>query len=62
MDLKAYLQKHRDLINRTLAMYLPGVRGPAFRVVEAMHYSLMAGGNACAPSCAWPGPKPSAAT
>jgi geranylgeranyl diphosphate synthase, type II len=49
MDLKAYLQKHRDLINRTLAMYLPGVRGPAFRVVEAMHYSLMAGGKRLRP-------------
>ena len=45
MDLKTYLQKNRDLINRTLAMYLQGVRGPAFGVVEAMHYSLMAGGN-----------------
>jgi geranylgeranyl diphosphate synthase type II len=36
MDLKAYLQKHRDHVNRTLAAYLPQVRGPAFRVVEAM--------------------------
>jgi geranylgeranyl diphosphate synthase type II len=49
MDLKAYLQKHRDLVNRTLAMYLPAVRGPAFRVVEAMHYSLMAGGKRLRP-------------
>ena len=49
MDLKSYLQKHRDLVNRTLAMYLPAVRGPAFRVVEAMHYSLMAGGKRLRP-------------
>jgi geranylgeranyl diphosphate synthase type II len=49
MDLKAYLQKHRDLVNRSLTAYLPRVRGPAFRVVEAMHYSLMAGGKRLRP-------------
>jgi geranylgeranyl diphosphate synthase type II len=49
MDLKAYLQKHRDHVNRTLAAYLPQVRGPAFRVVEAMHYSLFAGGKRLRP-------------
>jgi geranylgeranyl diphosphate synthase type II len=49
MDLKAYLQKHRDQVNRTLAAYLPQVRGPAFRVVEAMHYSLFAGGKRLRP-------------
>ena len=49
MDLKAYLQKHRDQVNRILEAYLPQVRGPAFRVVEAMHYSLFAGGKRLRP-------------
>jgi geranylgeranyl diphosphate synthase type II len=49
MDLKAYLQKHRDHVNRTLDAYLPQSRGPAFRVVEAMHYSLFAGGKRLRP-------------
>jgi geranylgeranyl diphosphate synthase type II len=49
MDLKAYLQKHRDHVNRTLDAYLPQSRGPAFRVVEAMHYSLFAGGQRLRP-------------
>jgi len=49
MDLKAFLQERRDLVNRTLAVYLPQVRGPAFRVTEAMHYSLFAGGKRLRP-------------
>jgi geranylgeranyl diphosphate synthase type II len=49
MDLKSYLQKHRDHVNRALEAYLPQVRGPAFRVVEAMHYSLFAGGKRLRP-------------
>ncbi len=49
MDLKAYLEERRALINRTLQAYLPRVRGPAFRVVEAMHYSLFAGGKRLRP-------------
>jgi len=49
MDLKAYLAERRDLVNRALAAYLPRVRGPAFRVVEAMHYSLFAGGKRLRP-------------
>jgi geranylgeranyl diphosphate synthase type II len=49
MDLKAYLQKHRDYVNRTLEAYLPEGRGPAFRVVEAMRYSLFAGGKRLRP-------------
>jgi geranylgeranyl diphosphate synthase type II len=49
MDLKAYLQKHRDHVNRALEGYLPPARGPAFRVVEAMHYSLFAGGKRLRP-------------
>ncbi|MEW6388602.1 MAG: polyprenyl synthetase family protein [Thermodesulfobacteriota bacterium] len=49
MDLKAYLAERRGLVNRTLEAYLPRVRGPAFRVVEAMHYSLFAGGKRLRP-------------
>jgi geranylgeranyl diphosphate synthase, type II len=49
MDLKAYLQERQGLVNRTLEIYLPKVRGPAFRVVEAMHYSLFAGGKRLRP-------------
>ena len=49
MDLKAYLKERQDLVNRTLEVYLPKVRGPAFRVVEAMHYSLFAGGKRLRP-------------
>ncbi|MFZ2088281.1 MAG: polyprenyl synthetase family protein [Desulfobaccales bacterium] len=49
MDLKAYLKERQDLVNRTLAVYLPQVRGPAFRVTEAMHYSLFAGGKRLRP-------------
>jgi geranylgeranyl diphosphate synthase type II len=49
MDLKAYLAERRDLVNRALEGYLPKVRGPAFRVSEAMHYSLFAGGKRVRP-------------
>ncbi len=49
LDLKAYLQERRELVNRALAAYLPAVRGPAFRVVQAMHYSLFAGGKRLRP-------------
>ncbi len=49
MDLKAYLAERRDLVNRALEGYLPAVRGPAFRVVAAMHYSLFAGGKRLRP-------------
>ncbi len=49
MDLKAYLEERRQLVNRALEAHLPRVRGPAFRVVEAMHYSLMAGGKRLRP-------------
>jgi len=49
MDLKAYLEERRGLVNRSLEAYLPAVRGPAFRVVQAMHYSLFAGGKRLRP-------------
>jgi len=49
LDLKAYLEERRGLINRTLQAYLPQVRGPAFRVTQAMHYSLFVGGKRLRP-------------
>ncbi len=49
MDLKAYLAERRELVNQALAACLPAVRGPAFRVVRAMHYSLFAGGKRLRP-------------
>jgi geranylgeranyl diphosphate synthase type II len=49
MDLKAYLAARRDLVNRALEAMIPQVRGPAFRVVQAMHYSLFAGGKRLRP-------------
>jgi geranylgeranyl diphosphate synthase, type II len=48
-DLKTYLAERRGLVNRALLAYLPRVRGPAFRVTEAMHYSLFVGGKRLRP-------------
>jgi geranylgeranyl diphosphate synthase type II len=48
-NLKAYLEERRGLVNRALEAYLPKVRGPAFRVTQAMHYSLFAGGKRLRP-------------
>ena len=48
-DLKAYLEERRGLVNRALKAYLPQVRGPAFRVTQAMHYSLFVGGKRLRP-------------
>jgi len=49
LDLKAYLEERRGLVNRALEAYLPQVRGPAFRVTQAMHYSLFVGGKRLRP-------------
>jgi geranylgeranyl diphosphate synthase type II len=48
-NLKAYLEERRNLVNRALEGYLPRVRGPAFRVTQAMHYSLFVGGKRLRP-------------
>ncbi len=71
-DLKAYLEERRGLVNQALKAYLPQVRGPAFRLTKAMHYSLFVGGKRlrpilclaaaaavggdAAPPCPWPAP------
>ena len=49
LDLKAYLEERRGLVNRALKAYLPQVRGPAFRLNRAMHYSLFVGGKRLRP-------------
>jgi geranylgeranyl diphosphate synthase type II len=49
VDLKAYLDERRGLVNRALEAYLPQVRGPAFRLTGAMHYSLFVGGKRLRP-------------
>ncbi len=49
MDLKAYLQDRKRLVDATLEAYLPPVSGPPSRVVEAMRYSLLAGGKRLRP-------------
>jgi len=49
VDLKVYLEERRGEVNRALEAYLPAVRGPAFRVTQAMHYSLFAGGKRLRP-------------
>lgn len=48
-NLKGYLEERRGLVNRALQAYLPQVRGPAFRVTQAMHYSLFVGGKRLRP-------------
>jgi geranylgeranyl diphosphate synthase type II len=48
-NLKAYLEERQGLVNRALEAYLPQVRGPAFRVTQAMHYSLFVGGKRLRP-------------
>ena len=49
MDLKGIFGRAPQLVNRALEAYLPAVRGPAFRVVKAMHYSLFVGGKRLRP-------------
>lgn len=47
-DLTQYLDHQSDRVNRTLQQTLPG-SGPSRRVLEAMRYSLMAGGKRLRP-------------
>jgi geranylgeranyl diphosphate synthase type II len=49
LNLKVYLEERRGLVNRALEAYLPQVRGPAFRVTQAMNYSLFVGGKRLRP-------------
>ncbi len=49
MDLKAYLQDRREKVEEALANILPEAEGPAAGVVQAMRYSLFAGGKRLRP-------------
>jgi geranylgeranyl diphosphate synthase type II len=49
MDLKAYLAERRELVERALNAYLPECAGPLAQLVEAMRYSLFAGGKRLRP-------------
>ncbi len=44
-----YLRERQALINEALAKFVPRLEGPAARLTEAMHYSLMAGGKRLRP-------------
>jgi geranylgeranyl diphosphate synthase type II len=49
LDLKQYLQKQRLLVEKALETALPEIAGREARVVEAMRYSLFAGGKRLRP-------------
>lgn len=49
MDLKAYLAHQQQRIEATLEKILPQSEGPAAKLVEAMRYSLFAGGKRLRP-------------
>ncbi|OAG27342.1 polyprenyl synthetase family protein [Thermodesulfatator autotrophicus] len=44
-----WLKEKQDLVNRALKAYVPLLEGPASRLFEAMHYSLMSGGKRLRP-------------
>jgi geranylgeranyl diphosphate synthase type II len=48
-DLNRYLQERATLIEHQLAITLPASEGPASRLIDAMRYSLMAGGKRLRP-------------
>ena len=47
-DLPAYLAGRREVVDRALEKALPSVDNPTRNLVEAMRYSLFAGGEALA--------------
>jgi len=49
MNLKAYLEARRLVVEEALARYVPTGSGPAARLQEAMRYSLLAGGKRIRP-------------
>lgn len=48
-EFRALLEKKTEEINDILEKYLPVGEGPQKTVIEAMNYSVRAGGNACGP-------------
>jgi geranylgeranyl diphosphate synthase type II len=49
MELKAYLEEKRTLVEEALDRFFPRPEGPASDVIEAMRYSLFAGGKRLRP-------------
>ena len=49
MDLKAYLNEKRRVVDEALKECFPKSEGPAADVIKAMHYSLFAGGKRLRP-------------
>ncbi len=49
MDIKVYLHQKRALVDAALERFLPVADGPLARHVEAMRYSLLAGGKRVRP-------------
>jgi geranylgeranyl diphosphate synthase type II len=49
MDLKVYIREKKGVVDEALEKFLPEHRGPAADVVEAMRYSLFAGGKRLRP-------------
>ncbi len=49
IHLKIYLEQQRKRVNEAIHRYLPRPEGPAAPVIEAMHYSIAAGGKRVRP-------------
>jgi geranylgeranyl diphosphate synthase type II len=49
LDLKSYLSEKKVMVDRALEAYLPEPEGPASDVINAMKYSLFAGGKRLRP-------------
>lgn len=49
MDLKAYLSEKKEVVDRALEAYFPEAEGPASDLINAMKYSLFAGGKRLRP-------------
>jgi len=49
MPLEAYLTERKEIVDRALDGYLPAVNGVSSEIVEAMRYSLFAGGKRLRP-------------
>ncbi len=48
-DLKNYIQERKEVIDKALERYLPKPAGPEGKVIEAMRYSVSAGGKRVRP-------------
>ncbi len=48
-DLSTYLKRQQDIVDTALDNWLPKPQGPSRRVIEAMKYSVMAGGKRVRP-------------